>query len=93
MRCPNIYRAAVLLGTFAGLRVAEVIRVTRRRRRFHPWRRTSETAVARRPLKTPGNAAPIPIPRDLALLLSPSVKQYPSQMMMTNGAGTDRRGP
>lgn len=45
------------------------------------------------PLKTPGSEQLIPIPRDLALLLSASVKAYPSEMMVTNGLGTDRCGP
>ena len=45
------------------------------------------------PLKTEGSDQPIPIPQDLALLLSASVKMYPSEMMVTNGLGTDRCGP
>jgi integrase len=40
-----------------------------------------------------GSAVPVPIPRDLALLLSASVQRYPSDMMVTNGVGTDRCGP
>lgn len=44
-------------------------------------------------LKTEGSCAPIPIPQDLALLLSASVQKYPSDMMITNGPGTDRCGP
>ena len=35
----------------------------------------------------------IPIPQDLALLLSASVQKYPSDMMVTNGPGTVRCGP
>ncbi len=46
-----------------------------------------------KPLKTPGNDQAIPIPQDLALLLSTSVQKYPSDMMVTNGPGTDRCGP
>jgi integrase len=43
------------------------------------------------PLKTEGSSQPIPIPRDLALLLSASVQKYPSStMMVTAGPGTDR---
>jgi integrase len=45
------------------------------------------------PLKTKGSNDEVPIPQDLALLLSASVKQYPSTMMVTNGPGTDRCGP
>ncbi len=40
------------------------------------------------PLKTEGSSQPIPIPRDLALLLSASVQKYPSEMMVTAGPGT-----
>lgn len=46
-----------------------------------------------KPLKTDGSDQPIPIPRDLALLLSASVQKYPSEMMVTNGPGTQRCGP
>ncbi|MGO9928395.1 MAG: tyrosine-type recombinase/integrase [Mycobacterium sp.] len=46
-----------------------------------------------KPLKTAGSDQPIPIPRDLALLLSASVQKCPSEMMVTNGPGTDRCGP
>jgi integrase len=46
-----------------------------------------------KPLKTIGCNQAIPIPRDLALLLSASVKTYPSEMMVTNGLGTDRCAP
>jgi integrase len=42
------------------------------------------------PLKTEGSSQPIPIPRDLALLLSASVQKYPSEMMVTAGPGTNR---
>jgi hypothetical protein len=40
-----------------------------------------------RRLKTDGSAAPIPVPRDLALMLSVSVQRFPAQMMVTNGKG------
>jgi integrase len=46
-----------------------------------------------KPLKTPRSEQPIPIPRDLALLLSASVKTYPSEIMVTDGPGTLRCGP
>ncbi len=46
-----------------------------------------------KPLKTDGSDQPIPIPRDLALLLSASVQRYPSEMMVTNGLGTQQCGP
>jgi integrase len=44
------------------------------------------------PLKTPGSDAAVPIPRDLTLLLAASVKNYPSDMMVTRGSATSRVG-
>jgi integrase len=83
----------VLLGAFAGLRVAEVsgLRVADvdfTRGVVHPVQQWPD-----KPLKTDGCDQPIPIPQDLALLLAASVQKYPSDMMVTNGPGTDRCGP
>jgi integrase len=82
---PDHLRVAVLLGAFAGLRVAEVsgLRVSDVdfiRGVVHPKQQWPD-----KPLKTEGSDQPIPIPRDLALLLSASVQAYPSEMMVTNG--------
>ena len=90
---PDQLRAAALLGAFAGLRVAEVaalrvIDVDFIRGVVHPKQQWPD-----KPLKTPGSEQAIPIPRDLSLLLSASVKTFPSEMMVTNGPGTDRCGP
>jgi integrase len=90
---PDHLRVAVLLGAFAGLRVAEVsaLRVADVdfiRGVVHPKQQWPA-----KPLKTEGSDQPIPIPRDLALLLSASVQKYPSEMMVTNAPGTDRCGP
>jgi integrase len=90
---PDHLRVAVLLGAFAGLRVAEVsgLRVSDVdfiRGVVRPKQQWPDS-----PLKTEGSDQPIPIPQDLALLLSASVKMYPSEMMVTNGLGTDRCGP
>jgi integrase len=90
---PEHLRVAVLLGAFAGLRVAEVsgLRVSDVdfiRGVVHPKQQWPDS-----PLKTEGSDQPIPIPQDLALLLSASVKMYPSEMMVTNGLGTDRCAP
>jgi len=89
---PDNFRFAVLLGAFAGLRVAEVSAtrlsdVDFTRGVVHPVRQWPEE-----PLKTPGSDAAIPIPRDLALLLAASVKKYPSNMMVTRGSATTRVG-
>lgn len=90
---PDHLKVAVLLGAFAGLRVAEVsgLRVADVdfiRGIVHPVQQWPG-----KPLKTDGSSQPIPIPNDLALLLSASVRKYPAEMMVTNGPGTDRCGP
>ena len=90
---PDHLRVAVLLGAFAGLRVAEVsgLRVADvdfTRGVVHPVQQWPD-----RPLKSAGSAAPIPIPRDLALLLAASVQRYGGPMMVTGGPGTDRCRP
>jgi integrase len=90
---PEHLRVAVLLGAFAGLRIAEVsgLRVADvdfTRGVVHPKRQWPDS-----PLKTAGSDAPIPIPRDLALLLAASVQAYPSEMMVTNGPWANRCGP
>jgi integrase len=89
---PDHLRVAVLLSGFAGLRVVEVaaLRVSDMdfiRGVVHPKQQWPD-----KPLKTAGSDQPIPIPRDLALLLSASVQKYPSEMMVTNGLG-NRCGP
>jgi integrase len=90
---PEHLRAAVLLGAFAGLRVAEVsgLRVDDVdfiRGVVHPVQQWPD-----KPLKTVGSGQPIPVPQDLALLLAASVQKYPSTMMVTNGPGTDSARP
>jgi integrase len=92
---PDHLRVAVLLGAFAGLRVAEVSGLRTADVDFirgvvHPKQQWGG-----KPLKTVGSNAEVPIPQDLALLLSASVQQYPSEMkmMVTNGPGTDQCGP
>lgn len=84
---PAHLRVAVLLGAFAGLRVAEVsgLRVTDvdfTRGIVHPVQQWPNE-----PLKTEGSDAEIPIPNDLSLLLAASVQQFPGDMMVTNGFG------
>ena len=90
---PEHLRVAVLLGAFAGLRVAEVsgllvADVDFTRGVVRPARQWPD-----KPLKTEASLTPIPIPHDLALLLSASVQRWPSEFMVTNGPGTDRAGP
>ena len=90
---PDHLEVAVLLGAFAGLRGAEVsgLRVSDVdfiRAVVHPNQQWPN-----KPLKTDCSAQPIPIPHDLALLLSASVRKYPSEMIVTNGPGTVQCGP
>jgi integrase len=84
---PEHLRVAILLGAFAGLRVAEVsgLRVADVdfiRGVVHP-----KVQWGGKPLKTDGSDEPVPIPQDLALLLSASVQQYGTDYMVTNGRG------
>ena len=84
---PDHVRVAVLLGAFAGLRLAEasglrVAEVDFIRGVVHPVAQWGG-----KPLKTDGSSQPIPIPRDLALLLAASVREYGTDAMVTNGRG------
>jgi integrase len=84
---PEHLRVAVLLGAFAGLRLGEatglrVADVDFTRGVVHPVQQWDGA-----PLKTDGSSQPIPIPRDLALLLAASVQKYGTDMMVTNGYG------
>jgi integrase len=84
---PAHLRPAILLGMFAGLRVAEVsgLRVADvdfTRGVVYPKRQWPD-----KPLKTETSETPIPIPRELTLLLSAAVKKWPHEHMVTNGEG------
>ncbi|NMD58962.1 UNVERIFIED_ORG: site-specific recombinase XerD [Nocardia globerula] len=84
---PEHFRVSILLGAFAGLRIAEAsaLRVTDVdfiRGAVHPKQQWSD-----KPLKTRGSDASIPVPQTLALMLAASVKQWPHEQMVTNGAG------
>ncbi|MFF0613506.1 tyrosine-type recombinase/integrase [Nocardia tengchongensis] len=84
---PAHLRAAVLLGVFAGLRVAEISAllvgdIDFTRGVVYPKRQWPA-----KPLKTDKSTTPVPIPRELALLLSASVKRWPHDHMVTNGEG------
>jgi integrase len=85
---PEHLRVAVLLGAFVGLRVAEVSAllvadVDFIRGVVRPARQWPD-----KPLKTEGSSTPIPIPQDLALLLSASVQRWPGTHLVTNAAGS-----
>lgn len=90
---PDHLRVAILLGAFVGLRVAEVaaLRVSDVdfiRGIVHPVQQWPD-----KPLKTEGSGQPVPIPQDLALLLSASVQRYPSTMMVTGGVAGEPAPP
>ena len=79
---PEHLQAAVLLGAFAGLRISEacglrVDDVDFVRGVVHPVYQYGGL-----PLKTAGSAAPIPIPRELTLLLSAAVARHPSEWLV-----------
>jgi len=84
---PAHLRVAVLLGAFAGLRIAEAAGlrtadVDFTRGVVHPVQQWGG-----RPLKTAGSDCAIPIPRDLTLLRSASVRDYGGDTLVTNGHG------
>jgi integrase len=90
---PDHLRVAVLLGAFAGLRIAEVSALRVADVDFIRGVVPPKQQWPGKPLKTDGSDQPIPVPRDLALLLAASVQAYPAEMMVTNGPATDRCPP
>jgi integrase len=82
---PERLRVAILLGAFAGLRVGEVcgLRIADVdfvRGVVHPVQQHGGA-----PLKTDGSCAPVPIPRELTLMLSASVAKFGSGGQMVTG--------
>jgi integrase len=87
---PEHFRVAVLVGAFAGLRTGEAsgLRVA-----DCDLMRGVITPVCQhggRPLKTAGSSQPIPVPRELTLLLAASVKQFGGDMMVPGGPRPQR---
>ena len=83
------------MGAFAGLRVAEAVALRIEDVDFvrgvvFPKQQWAQTGPEE--LKTKGSSAPIPIPRELTLMLSASVRQFPGPTLVTNGRG-DGVGP
>lgn len=85
---PEHLRPAILLGAFAGLRISEAcgLRVAEDvdfvRGVVHPKQQWPA-----RELKTDGSEAPIPIPRELALMLSAAVQKRPGERVLTDDFG------
>ncbi len=65
--------AAILLGAFVGLRLAEACRASARRRRLHARRRIACGSVAGRALKSEISKTPVPIPTARAPLWRPVI--------------------
>ncbi|WP_280460153.1 tyrosine-type recombinase/integrase [Nocardia carnea] len=84
---PAHLRPAILLGLFAGLRVAEVSALRVADIDFARGVVSPKQQWPAEPLKTEMSETPIPIPRELTLLLSAAVKKWPSEYMVTNGEG------
>src|ERR1700687_202571 len=88
---PEHLRVAILLGAFAGLRVAEAVALRIEDVDFVrgvvfpkvQWDLTEGT----KELKTKGSSAPVPIPRELTLMLSASVQKFPGPTLVTDGNG------
>ncbi|WP_061230038.1 tyrosine-type recombinase/integrase [Dietzia cinnamea] len=88
---PEYLRPAVLLGAFAGLRLGEVCGLRVADVDFMRGAVTPRFQADGRPLKTDGSEATVPIPRDLALLLSESVRTWGTDHVVTNGFGGPAR--
>jgi integrase len=89
---PEHLQVAVLLGAFAGLRVSEAVGlriedVDFTRGVVFPKVQWTQAEGWLAPLKTRGSSAPVPIPRELTLMLSASVQQFPGPTLVTNGKG------
>jgi integrase len=84
---PDHLRVAVLLGAFAGLRISAVAGLRVADVDFMRGIVFPKQQAGGKPLKTDGSSQPIPIPKDLALMLAASVRKYGTDMMVTNGAG------
>jgi integrase len=83
---PEHLRAAVLLGAFAGLRVAEV-RPADLRRGLHARDRVASGAVPGRALKNETSRTPVPVPQAMALRLSAHVGAHPGETVLTDMQG------
>lgn len=88
---PLNLRPAVLLGAFAGLRLGEVCGLQVTDVDFMRGAVTPRFQADGRPLKTDGSEATVPVPRDLALMLSESVGTWGTNFVVTNGAGGPAR--
>ncbi|GAA4098821.1 site-specific integrase [Actinomadura miaoliensis] len=89
---PHRYRAAVLLGAFAGLRVAEACGLRVADVDFMRGVICPAVQYPAEPLKTEVSQTPVPIPQSLAAELSAHVAAYPAETLLTNERG-EQLGP
>jgi integrase len=85
---PDRFRAAILLGAFAGLRSAEVCGlrvgdVDFMRGVVHP-----RVQYPAEELKTEISRTPVPIPESFALELAAHVREWPGETLLTSDGGT-----
>jgi integrase len=84
---PKRERAAVLLGAFVGLRVAEACGLRVADVDFTRGVVTPAVQYPAQPLKNEASGTPVPIPQALALELAAQVKQWPAKWLLTNESG------
>ena len=84
---PDHLQPAVLLGAFAALRIAEAVAPTAPDVDFIRGVITPARQHGGQPLKSPASAAPIPIPQDLALVLSSALERSGGTYLVTDAAG------
>jgi integrase len=84
---PQHLAPAILLGAFAGLRTAEVCGLRVEDVDFMRGIVTPAYQWPQQPLKTETSRSPVPIPSDLALMLSAAVARWPGSHVVTDGRG------
>lgn len=84
---PEHLRPAILLGAFAGLRVSEAVALRVSDVDFMRGIVSPAIQYPAEPLKTEASKSPVPVPRELALMLSAAVAKYQGQNVVTNELG------
>lgn len=84
---PVHLRPAVLLGAYAGLRVAEVAALRPSDIDFMRGYVTPSIQYPAEPLKTETSRTPVPIPRELVLMLAAAVERGRGETVVTDGFG------
>ncbi|OAH41769.1 integrase [Dietzia cinnamea] len=84
---PDHLRSAVLLGAFSGLRIKEVCGLRVEDVDLDGGVVTPHFQYPAVPLKTKSSRQPVPIPDNMASLLRDSIKTWPGEWVVTDGAG------